>query len=367
MLNIGIIGCGTIADAHADSIQWTPGAKLVAVCDAEVLMAKQMAERFDAGQYFTDPKEMLKRCRLDAVHITTPPQSHYDLGKLCISRGCHVYVEKPFTVDTREAVDLLAFAKGNGVKVTVGHNLQFSHASIRLRNLVASGYLGGKPVHMESIYCYDFGDERYARAMLGDKNHWVRKLPGNLLQNIINHGVCRIAEYIETDKPTISSIGSISPLLRSIGENEINDELRVIVHDNDNTTGYFTFSSQMSPKRRQFRVYGTQNAVFLDDDLQTVVKYRGKKLKSYLDHFVSPWIIAKEHAVNSFYNMWKFVTNDFHVNHGMRNLIRAFYRSIVDDTPPPIPYREIILTTHIMEEIFNQVSTRLDGAVTLSD
>src|SRR6185503_8313841 len=50
---------------------------------------------------------------------------------------------------------------------------QFSDVTRRLRGLVQRGYLGGPPVHMESSYCYDLGDA-YARALLGDRQHWIR-------------------------------------------------------------------------------------------------------------------------------------------------------------------------------------------------
>ena len=42
----------------------------------------------------------------------------------------------------------------------------------------------------------------------------------------------------------------------------------------------------------------------------------------------------------------------------MKYLIESFYRSIREDSPVPIPYREILLTSRIMEAIFNQLETR---------
>ena len=48
---------------------------------------------------------------------------------------------------------------------------------------------------MESYYCYDLSEPGYATALLGDQQHWVRRLPGKLLHNIISHGVARIAEF----------------------------------------------------------------------------------------------------------------------------------------------------------------------------
>ena len=84
---------------------------------------------------------------------------------------------------------------------------------------------------MESYYCYDLTDPNYAKALLSDKSHWIRRLPGKLLHNIISHGIARIAEFIPGDSPHISAHGFVSPLLKRIGENEIVDELRVTISD----------------------------------------------------------------------------------------------------------------------------------------
>ncbi len=122
---------------------------------------------------------------------------------MCLQSGCHVYVEKPFTIDTAEAEELIKLANQKNLKITAGHNAQFTHAMARMRRLVKNGYLGGKPLHLESRYCYDFGNESYAKALLGDKEHWVRKLHGSLLQNIISHGISKIAEFLTGDNPIV--------------------------------------------------------------------------------------------------------------------------------------------------------------------
>ncbi|MCK5218497.1 Gfo/Idh/MocA family oxidoreductase, partial [bacterium] len=181
MIRVGIIGCGKMADQHAFQIRRIGGAEIVAVCDSEPLMARQMWERFKVETYFTSIHEMLEAVKLDVVHITTPPQSHFELGKMCLQSGCNVYMEKPFTLNTAEAQELIQIAKKKRLKITAGHNAQFTHVMVKMRELVNNGYLGGKPVHMESIYCYEFGDASYAKALLGDSEHWVRKLPGSLL------------------------------------------------------------------------------------------------------------------------------------------------------------------------------------------
>jgi predicted dehydrogenase len=358
VIKAGIIGCGKIADQHADEIKRISGCELVGVCDSEELMAKQLYERFGARQYYSDVRKMLDEARPDIVHITTPTQSHFALGKMCLEAGCNVYIEKPFTINTEEAEALINLAQSRNLKLTAGHNAQFTLAARRMRELVKNGYLGGPPVHMDCYYCYNLGDPSYAKALLGDKNHWIRKMPGKLLQNIISHGISKIAEFITSDSPAVIAHGFTSPVLKSINENDIIDEVRVIISDHNNTTAYFTFSSQMRPVLHQLRLYGVKNALIQDDDNQTVIKIRGEKFKSYLDHFLPPLVLAREYLSNSAHNIKMFTKKELHMNDGMRYLINAFYRSVAENGPVPIPYREIILTSRIMDAIFEQVRPR---------
>jgi predicted dehydrogenase len=227
-----------------------------------------------------------------------------------------------------------------------------------MRTLVEGGYLGGVPVHMESAYCYDLSEPGYAKALLGDRRHWVRGLPGGLLQNIISHGIARIAEFLSSESPHVVAHGFVSPLLRRIGEDEIVDELRVIVSDRERTTAYFTFSSQMRPSIHEFRIYGPKNGLVLDQDHETLIKLRGGRFKSYGDKFIPPFIFAGQHIGNAITNARTFLARDFQMKSGMKYLIESFYRSIVDNTPPPIPYRQILLTARIMDDIFDQLAGR---------
>lgn len=358
MLKVAIIGCGKIADSHAAQIQRIRGCEIVGVCDREELMAKQLYERFPIQGYFSSVDELLKTAKPDVVHITTPPQSHFSLGKLCLERGCHVYVEKPFTVDTVEAEELIGLAEKLGRKVTAGHDDQFRHAARRMRELIKGGYLGGPPVHMESYYCYELGGSSYAKALLADKNHWVRKLPGMLLQNIISHGIARVAEFLTTESPTVVAHGFVSPDLRRLGEKEIVDELRVIISEEERATAYFTFSSQMRPSLHQFRIFGPKNGLLIDQDSETLVKLRGARFKSYLEQFAPPLIFSRQYFNNFTTNVRTFLARDFHMKSGMKYLIESFYQSIRTNTPPPVPYREILLTSRIMDEIFRQLAAR---------
>jgi predicted dehydrogenase len=362
MLKVAIIGCGKIADSHASQIQRIPGCEIVGVCDREPLMARQLFDRFPVKQHYSDVAALLADARPDVVHITTPPASHFELARTCLDAGAHVYVEKPFTVRAHETRTLIDLAASRQLKITAGHDDQFTHVARRMRALVRDGYLGGPAVHMESTYCYDLGDAGYARALLGDPHHWVRRLPGKLLQNIISHGIARIAEFLPTDSPHVIAYGFVSPLLKRLGEREIIDELRVIIGADEQTTAYFTFSSQMRPSVHEFRLYGPRNGIVLDHDHEILIKLRGKRFKSYAEKFAPPAIFARQHLQNLRHNLGSFLARDFHMKSGMKHLIESFYRSIVDGTPVPIPYREILLTATIMDAIFDQLLAAESGA-----
>ncbi len=358
MIKTAIIGCGKVSDKHALQISRIAGAKLVAVCDVEPLMTHQMAERFGGERQCTDARRMIDEVQPDVVHITTPPQTHFELGRACLLAGSHVYIEKPFTINAVEAEELIAVAIRKDLKLTVGHNAQFTPVMVRMRQLVNDGYLGGRPVHMESIFCYETGgDAGYAKAFLGDKGHWLRRLPGSLLQNIISHGVAKIAEFLSGEKPQVIAHGFTSPLLRRLGQEDIIDEVRVIIRDEEDTTAYFTFSTQIHPPLHQFRVCGPEKSLIADDDNQVLIKLNPNDYKSYVPYVVGPVQIASQYCRNLGRNTWEFLNRDFHLppDTGLRRLMQMFYSAISSGEPLPISYREILLTSRIMDDIFAQV------------
>jgi predicted dehydrogenase len=365
-LRVGIVGCGKIADQHVAAIRRIPFATVVAACDREELMAEQLAERHAIPYFSGDVDQMLVDAPSDVVHITTPPASHFSLAVRCLEAGSHVYVEKPFTLSTGEAEQLVSSALQRGLAVTAGHNLQYTWENIEARKLVRAGYLGGPPVHIESYYTYNFGDAHYARGVLGDSHHWVRRLPGGLLQNIISHGIARIAEFMDTDSASVSAFGYTSPLLSRIGEANIIDELRVHIHDERNTTASFVFSSQVSPPVNGYRLYGLRNSLVVDNVHHTMMRESSADYKSYLNYFIPPVISAFEHLRNARRNMGRFMRSDFHDDSGLKNYIEAFYRAILEDAELPSSYREILLTSRIMDQIFDQLGAQNTSLATVA-
>ena len=354
MLRIGIVGCGKVADQHVQAIHRIPGCEIVALCDREPLMARQLGERCGVSACFSDVKEMLHVVRPDVVHITTPPQGHYSLAKQCLEFGSHVYVEKPFTTVASEAESLIKLAEDCGLQITVGHNYQFTLEMLEMRRLVNKGFLGGKPVHLESYWSYDLGDLRYASAFLSNRTHWVRQLPGQLFHNIISHGIAKLAEFLDDELTEISATAQQSEQLRILGAEDVLDELRVLIRDKAGTTAFFCFSTQIKGLN-QLRIYGPVNSIIADIITGSLVRSTNRLHKSYLTYFIPPLSNAREHFRNARRNVVNFLRRRLYQDFGMKELIERFYNSIRLDDPLPIPYREIILTAQLMDEIFEQI------------
>jgi predicted dehydrogenase len=352
---VAIIGCGMIADQHAAQLRYLPGCELVAACDTDELMARQLADRFRIPHIFTDAAEMLRTTGVDAVHVTTPAQSHFPLGRLCLDAGCHVYLEKPFTVNAVEANELLELAHTAGRRITVGHNLQFSPEALRLRKLVHDGFLGGPPVHVECIQCYSHDDPTYGKAVLADPDHWVRRLPGSVLHNLVSHGLSKIAEFLEGDSPALLSISFSSPYLVQHNYTDIVDEVRAMVRDERGTTASFLFTTQFGAASNELRLFGKAGNLVLDNAYRTVLRIPRSRHKSYLRYFLAPLAHAREEARNTFMNVREFARKEFQMDFGMRKLMELFYSAVRAGGPDPIPLAEIRRTARMMDAIFEQM------------
>jgi predicted dehydrogenase len=356
MLKAAIVGCGKIAEAHAEVIKsFSSTAALVATCDKELLMARQLAERFGAKSFYDDLPNMLRKEHPNVVHITTPPQSHYELAKTCLEAGCHVFVEKPFTVNAEEARELIDLAISKNLKLTIGTDEQFSPVALEMRRLVKSGWLGGPPTHMDVYYCYDLGDERYARAFLKNRSHWLWRLPGQLIQNIIPHAVMKFCEFMADREVKVSAQGFTSKLLQNLGELELKDELRAIITDSSQTTAYLTFSTRIGPPLRQFLIFGPKNSLLLDQDHHALIKIPGKTYKSYLEKTIPLHNFARQYRQNMSHNIRLFLKREFQLKRGLYNLIDLFYLSITKNMPPPIPYKQILLCSSTTDDIISQI------------
>src|ERR1700676_2586706 len=153
-LNIGIVGCGKIADVHIEEIQKLGCARVLAVCDLEPILAEQLALRYSVPHQYTDFARMLSEHRLHVIHIAAPPHSHLPMARKAAETGCDVFLEKPLALNATDGRRLIECLQQTGRKLTINYWDNFESPALALKEFVAKGNLGD-PVHIESYYGYD--------------------------------------------------------------------------------------------------------------------------------------------------------------------------------------------------------------------
>jgi hypothetical protein len=220
--------------------------------------------------------------------------------------------------------------------------------------MVKAGFLGGPPIHMECMQTFAHTDPDYGTALLGDANHWVRSLPGSLLHNLISHGLAKIVEFLPHGSPRVIADVFPSPYLKSISQDDILDELRAVIRDGD-VTAYFTLSTRLGAACNQICLYGEKASLISDSTNRILIPIRRTGFKSYLRYFLAPRVYARQYRRNSWLNIKQFLRSDFHMDYGTKVLIQSFYSAVKGEAPVPIPYKEILTTARIMDDIFAQI------------
>jgi predicted dehydrogenase len=79
---------------------------------------------------------------VDAVVVATPPASHFQIARDCLQHNRHVLVEKPLTLNSQHAEELIETAKARGLTLMVGHTFEYNPAVRALKEIIQSGDLG---------------------------------------------------------------------------------------------------------------------------------------------------------------------------------------------------------------------------------
>ncbi|UQZ83344.1 putative oxidoreductase YcjS [Paenibacillus konkukensis] len=146
ILNIGIIGCGAIANQkHMPSLaELSHLGVMVAFCDIVEERAVQAAAEFGTAgaKVYADYKELLADESIDVVHVLTPNVHHAPITIEALEMGKHVMCEKPMAINSEEARSMLKAAKKSGRKLTIGYQNRFNEESRVLYSACSKGDLG---------------------------------------------------------------------------------------------------------------------------------------------------------------------------------------------------------------------------------
>lgn len=143
-LKVGIIGAGQIAETTHLPVYLKRGAEVevMAVADPNRERARQVAADYGIPHFFTDYREMLDACALDAVSVCTPNKFHAPAAMAALRAGCHVLVEKPPALTAAEAAAMAQTAREQGKILTFNFQYRFSPEVETLKRFVEAGELG---------------------------------------------------------------------------------------------------------------------------------------------------------------------------------------------------------------------------------
>ncbi|MEV0183074.1 Gfo/Idh/MocA family oxidoreductase [Streptomyces sp. NPDC050625] len=138
----GILATGGIAAAFAADLVDLPDAEIVAVASRSLGPAQAFAERFGIGRAYGDWESLAADEDIDVVYVATPHSAHRAAAGLCLEAGRNVLCEKAFTLNAREAEELVALAKERGSFLMEAMWMYCNPLIRRLKALVDDGAIG---------------------------------------------------------------------------------------------------------------------------------------------------------------------------------------------------------------------------------
>jgi predicted dehydrogenase len=150
-LGMGVIGVGTMGKRHAENIRrLIPEALLIAIADADLERAKQVADELEIDHYYPTVEEVVERKDIQAVAVVTPAKFHGAAIKACALAKKDVFCEKPLTLTVEEADEVLEVASRAGVRLQPGHVRRYDPAHVKAKKRIEAGEIGD-PVIFKSL------------------------------------------------------------------------------------------------------------------------------------------------------------------------------------------------------------------------
>lgn len=156
-----IVGCGKVAQLHAQALQQVPESNFVAVCDAQLERAEKFASQYRV-QPFQDLQAMLSSAGVEAVMICTPHPLHAEPTVLAANAGVHVLVEKPLASNLSDCDAMIGAAEKSGVFLSVVSQRRYFPPIQRIKQAIDAGKIG-KPV-LGTVHMLSWRDEAYYRS-----------------------------------------------------------------------------------------------------------------------------------------------------------------------------------------------------------
>jgi predicted dehydrogenase len=253
-LNIAVVGCGYWGPNLARNFHQLKTARLVALCDADLPRAQELAVFYAEARAVANVADVLADQNVTAVALATPARTHYDLTRRALESGKHVLVEKPLAMTSAQCEELAALAVCRGLTLMVGHTFEYNPAVWKIKELIAAGHIG------QLYYIYA------NRVNLGRVQSDI-----NALWSIAPHDISIVLYLLDTMPCEVSARGAafLTSGVEDVIFMTLTFPLNVLVHIQ---------ASWLDPsKTRRMTVVGSQRMIVYDDvDNESKIKIYDK-------------------------------------------------------------------------------------------
>jgi predicted dehydrogenase len=278
-IKTAIIGTGFMGKVHAENVRRLGNVEIVAVAGSSDDKAREFGQSIGVERTTGDYRTLLNDPEIDAVHVLTPNALHYPMCKAAIAAGKHVLCEKPFTMTSAEAKELVDLAARAKIVNAIQHNLRYYPVVQQIRRMIEAGDLG-EILIAQGTYSQDWllyetdwnwrieSKSNGALRAMGDiGSHWM-----DMIQHLTGQRITALcadlATFFKTRKRPKGSIETfagktLSPADYQPVEIDTEDFGAVLLHLGERARGVFTVS-QMSAGRKNmftFDIYGTRAGV----------------------------------------------------------------------------------------------------------
>ncbi len=142
-ISVGIIGTGWCGGIRAQTCADHPLVHGLHLAEIRPDRLAEVAKATGARTATTEYRELLRINEIEAYYISaTPEDLHYPMARECLRAGKHVFLEKPIAVELGEADELIALARTQGVKFTIGYSQRFNPKFAYVKKAIAEGTIG---------------------------------------------------------------------------------------------------------------------------------------------------------------------------------------------------------------------------------
>ncbi len=241
-IGVAVVGTGDWGANLVRNFANLPGARLVAVCDADATRLAKTAAQYPGTRALADAAQVAADPEIQAAVVSASAVGHYPLAKLLLEAGKDVYVEKPLTLEVAHAEELVRLAKAKNRILMVGHLLLYHPAVQYMKKLVTDGTIGD----LLYVYCQ--------RVNLGK----VRK-DENALWSFAPHDLSVILHLLDMEPVDVVARGS------AFLQPGVEDVVFVDLRFPGGKMAHAHVSWLDPHKLRKFTVVGTQKMVVFDD------------------------------------------------------------------------------------------------------